>query len=201
MAPYGLAMGYKTEQRMCSGCGGFGSWDKTEYVSNPNPGGRTTMPVTRRETCFTCGGLGTTKHSVYEPDPVSTGSVSKGVSCRLTQSPRSIWSPPDKSLSSEGHEDLKKARAKTVATIIAISSALALFFSTINEFPAVNQRGILSAFVFAVIYFTLSRPLRGLSVALAKLVEVAATIVRTLLKVALWLAAIAMALYLIKELR
>jgi len=192
-------MGYETEQRMCSSCGGFGSRNKTEYVANPNPGGRTSMPVTRRETCFTCGGLGTTNHSVYVPDSVPTTPASTDSARRPPKQTRSIWKPPDKGLTPEGHEDLKKARVQSIALVIALSAGVAFYFSTNTAFPTVEQRGMLSVLLLGVMYVTFTKPLRGLTLALAKLVEVTLTLVRTVLKIALWIGIIGLVLYVIKQ--
>ena len=193
-------MGYRTEQRMCPSCGGFGTTNSTEWVRNPYPGGQTTIPVTSKKTCFTCFGRGTTDHSVYVPDPVKQRPVSTDSSVSSKKERRSKkWKPEDDGLYPVGSEELKNADAKFAATIIAVPSALAFFFYRFNDFPTLTQGGILSAVIFVVIYFTLSKPLRGLTLALAKIVEVTFKFIGFILKAVICIAFILFVLYVIKE--
>lgn len=192
-------MGYRTEQRMCSSCSGYGSYDRTVYVSNPNSTGPFSIPVTKRETCLTCGGMGTKNHSVYEPDPVVPTHGSRNSSLQVTRPSRSIWLTPGKSLTPQGLEDLKKARVQTIAMWLGLFSGVACYFSTTQTFPAIEHRAIVSVMLLGVVYFMLTKPLRGLTAGVGKLVEVTTTVVRIVFKIAIGIGVIGLVLYVLKQ--
>ena len=176
-------MGYRTEQRMCSSCGGYGSYDRTVYVSNPNPTGPFSIPVTKRETCLTCGGMGTKNHSVYEPDPVPRYPVQEIKSPSRKEKNGKLFNPDEYALYEKDSEALKNAKVKFAAKIIALLSTLAFFFYTYNIFPTLTQGLIGSGVVFGAVFFTLSKPLRGLTLAITAVMHYVLKVISTLLVV------------------
>ncbi|MDH5232690.1 MAG: hypothetical protein OEY38_21740 [Gammaproteobacteria bacterium] len=140
--------------------------------------------------------MGTTGHSVYEPDPVPP--VSTGSQPRSRKQPWFKGKSRGSSVDLDGGEALKNAHAKPIALLAAIISALAFFIYTINDFATPNQGGIVSALVFVVVYFNLSKPLRGVTLAVVKLVGVTAKVIGSLFKFALWIAVIVFIGYVIK---
>lgn len=163
-------MGYKTEQKMCSSCGGFGSFSRTDWVDNPNPGGQTSVPVTRQESCSSCFGSGRVSQSVYEPDPVPPYSV-KEKRESASRKKKGKFKLTEFGPHSEASEETKIIKARFVAKIIALLGAFSFFYFTYNEFSSVSQGLIWSGVVFGVLYFILSKPLRGFTSVIATILD------------------------------
>ena len=159
-------MGYKTEQRMCSSCGGLGSFTRTDWIDNPNPGGQTTIPVNRQESCSSCFGSGRVSQSVYEPDPVPHYPVQEK-SESASRKKKGKFNLPKFGSPSEGSEETKIIKARFVAKIIALLGAFSFFYFTYNEFSTFTQGLIWSCVVFVALFFILTRPLRGFTLAIA----------------------------------
>jgi len=143
--------------------------------------------------------MGTKNHSVHEPDPVAATQGARDSSLQVTRPSRSIWLPPGKSLTPQGLEDLKKARVQAIAMWLGLFSGVECYFSTTHTFPAIEHRAIVSVMLWGVVYSLLTKPLRGLTAGVGKLVEGTTTVVRIVFKIAIGIGVIGLVLYVIKQ--
>ncbi|MCA9466282.1 MAG: hypothetical protein KC643_12690 [Nitrospira sp.] len=189
-------MGYKTEQIMCLSCGGFGSFTRTDWVDNPNPGGQTSIPVTRQESCSSCFGSGRISQSVYEPDPVPLYPVQEKKES-ASKKKKGKFNLTEFGYSSEGSEEFKVINTRFVAKIIALLGAVSFFYFTYDEFSAVSQGLIWSCVVSGVLYFILTRPFRRFTSVIATILDYVVKIIVGISLVVYWILLIAFISYIL----
>ena len=144
-------MGYKTERKTCTSCGGAGGHRRTDWVNNYSGAGPTTVPVYRHETCFICGGTGYTTRRIYVTDAAIPHAKSNSRRGRKS-------TKPVEPLTQDEIDQRRKSRAESFTSIVFVL-AIAGLFAWLNIGLAFSETK--AALITGAIVIVVTLPLLG----------------------------------------
>ena len=186
-------MAFRTEKTTCNSCGGAGSHQRTDWVSNPHPTGATTIPVTRRETCYVCCGTGTVSKQVYVPDPPRASSSHNSPSPTRQPKNRKKRMPADVRVYPVGSEELEKANAKFLSHCTGLPVGVGLFIFLCVQSVSFATATTVGLVAYGSLFYLLSYPFRWLTLGVASTVTFTFKILIIAVKVVAVLAGIIIA--------